>query len=1256
MAVGQVIGRVSVKVIPDTDNFRREAQTKLDGIEKRLQVEVDLIPNLNGLAAKGTAAKLGALTRPREVKINPVLDVSATAAVGGALAALSGARLGQGLFQSITSELMNLDKAVPKISAVTLSLVGLAAAGLSSASNIFSLGTSIAQMAPALLVLPGVFAGMAIGAGAFIAVIKDFNDYLPDVTKKFTDLQSRMSAEFWSGAEAPIRNMVNTLFPAISSGLVETSAQLAGFTTNLTNAFAAKFDGGVLTAMFDRLNESIAIFSGYGDSIATIFRVLGGAGSRELPVLATWFGTLTERFANFLRESEKTGALQAWIDRALFQFGEFGRVLGGLGSILGSIGAAAQAAGGSTLTSLADGLEAMAAVASTPAFQTGLTDTLKAAHEAMGNIATVAGPAVLNFFKTFATTLQTVMPIAGTAIGTLLGSIANMLANPAVQSGFTQLVQGISGGIMALAPAFDVIGPKLGAVMSLIGTMATQFGGVIATLVTAVGPGFTAVVQAIQPLVELLGPILSNIITLLAPLFETMSANLVRVAEAAAPLIAKFGEFANQVLPVLVPVLQFVADLIGTALVAAINGVMMVFDGLMQMFSGFGQIIDGFKQIFSGDFIGGIQTIFAGLGNVIMGALTAIAGAIWAWMNGSIIGFFRGGLLKVVGLFKSGGTSIKTVFMNALNALKNGAGNFANGLKNIISGMWNIIKGLFSGAWAVIKGVVLAGWNVIRGNFTGAKDALVGIINGLSSALGNIFIGMIELLSGIVGTIWGTVEKLFGKGITAVKNVVTKMPGKIKSAFGEAGTILKDIGKKIIDGLLDGLKSGYEKVKGLLGKITDKIPDWKGPEKKDKKLLRNAGQKIIQGLIDGFEDKMSAVKSKLNELTEFLPRQFDKLPNLIESRLSAAFKKGGKKAATALANDLRGKYNDVLKMQTSVLAEGKVQTLGLQGLEALHARLSDRLKEELSTLEQMKEAAIAYAAQVADAIVATGDLTQIGRRKDDEGEEFFNFNTMMEDLTKARDTAASLGGAVQQLIAQGVNSDIIQQIVGSAPDVGLATAQAILDAGPEGIAAMNAMQASLAAHAANVGALAAQDAHQSGIDIQQGIVDGLTAEVSAVEQAITKLARKIIRAFRRALKINSPSRVMASLSRYLPQGIAKGINDNSKVAINSVQSLATGLADAVTLDASGRSVMDSLLTGMESRYGKVSSSLSAFGDALGIDPKTANGSAIAGRVGVSMGASGSGETRVLNYYAAPNSSLDSNEDLFAAANRARFVF
>ncbi|MEU9057833.1 hypothetical protein AB0D13_02770 [Streptomyces sp. NPDC048430] len=101
--------------------------------------------------------------------------------------------------------------------------------------------------------------------------------------------------------------------------------------------------------------------------------------------------------------------------------------------------------------------------------------------------------------------------------------------------------------------------------------------------------------------------------------------------------------------------------------------------------------------------------------------------------------------------------------------------------------------------------------------------------------------------------------------------------------------------------------------------------------------------------------------------------------------------------------------------------------------------------------------------------------------------------------------------------------------------------------------------------------------------------------------------------------------------------------------------------DRVLLVGAGELVINGFIKGLESRYDAVKKSLrgltndvadtefgaptvSAFGASRGVTAAVTSALAGAGQ---------GGTTKTLNYYAAPGSSLNSEEDLFAAANRAR---
>ncbi|MFE0964057.1 MULTISPECIES: hypothetical protein [Streptomyces] len=100
--------------------------------------------------------------------------------------------------------------------------------------------------------------------------------------------------------------------------------------------------------------------------------------------------------------------------------------------------------------------------------------------------------------------------------------------------------------------------------------------------------------------------------------------------------------------------------------------------------------------------------------------------------------------------------------------------------------------------------------------------------------------------------------------------------------------------------------------------------------------------------------------------------------------------------------------------------------------------------------------------------------------------------------------------------------------------------------------------------------------------------------------------------------------------------------------------------DKVILVNAGQLVIDGFIKGLESRYDAVRDSLKGLTedvagtefDAPAVGAFRAS-RGVASAVSAGLAGQAGGTTKVLNYYAAPGSSLGSEEDLFAAANRAR---
>src|SRR5690606_1569840 len=201
-------------------SFDRRVRKMVDDIEDH-DAEVPVLPDFDGA---WLSARIAAATRPRTVKILPELDKSASAKVVAQLAALGGARAITDRLRGMRDALMDLDRTVPSIAAVSTALTNVSSMALAGTSNLLALGGSLASIAPLALALPGIFAGFGVGIAGTVIGLSDLFEKLDDLGPKFTQLKRDMGDAFSGKAEAAVRNLVDAWLPTLSNRLTEVSS------------------------------------------------------------------------------------------------------------------------------------------------------------------------------------------------------------------------------------------------------------------------------------------------------------------------------------------------------------------------------------------------------------------------------------------------------------------------------------------------------------------------------------------------------------------------------------------------------------------------------------------------------------------------------------------------------------------------------------------------------------------------------------------------------------------------------------------------------------------------------------------------------------------------------------------------------------------------------------------------------------------------------------------------------------------------
>ena len=244
---------------------------------------------------------------------------------------------------------------------------------------------------------------------------------------------------------------------------------------------------------------------------------------------------------------------------------------------------------------------------------------------------------------------------------------------------------------------------------------------------------------------------------------------------------------------------------------------------------------------------------------------------VWDAIYNTIAAVFN----TIKGFLQTSWNNIKDIFSTGWNNLKT---NFTNGFKflaDIVTTSWNSIKTIFSSAMVAVKTALTAGWELIKLVFKTAFEVIKALVTGNWKEIPTILGGAMDKAKTILSSAWTVIKNATGTAITTLVTLVKGVPSKIVSALGNVGTMLYNAGKKIIQGLIDGIRamaspltSGIRSVLGPLAKFLPGSPVKEGPLKV---LNRGyAGKQIIKMVQDGIE---SAPKLNIPNIENLIPTQ-----------------------------------------------------------------------------------------------------------------------------------------------------------------------------------------------------------------------------------------------------------------------------------------------------------------------------------------------------------------------------------------------
>lgn len=273
-----------------------------------------------------------------------------------------------------------------------------------------------------------------------------------------------------------------------------------------------------------------------------------------------------------------------------------------------------------------------------------------------------------------------------------------------------------------------------------------------------------------------------------------------------------------------------------------------------------------------------IQMVWEGIKTVVMAIVTTFIALLkQAWEE------FKNGLVAIWNFLKN---TASTVW----NALKTEVTTIVTGLVNGIKALWEGFKSFFTTLINTVKSIAVNTWNSI-------KSSVVSIIQGIVNAAQNA---------------WNT-----------FKNGVQSLVSSVINIFNTLRNInLWDIGRAIMNGLLNGLKSAWESVKGFVSGIAGWIRDHKGPIEYDRRLLIPAGNAIMGGLNRGLDNGFDKTMAKVQSITGAIESRFNinqskalNVENTISSQPMVITFKLGNKDFRAFVSDINQVNGEVIQLE-----------------------------------------------------------------------------------------------------------------------------------------------------------------------------------------------------------------------------------------------------------------------------------------------------------------------------------------------------
>lgn len=791
--------------------------------------------------------------------------------------------------------------------------------------------------------------------------LKDLETQLAAEADKSRNVFSRMASGFVS-----VGRQVAGTVPGVNSAMRKIGSTAGEVTSNIKSKFSAVWNALPEGARNAATKAGSALHSGLGKASGFASKAVSGIGNAAKGMATVVSGAATAAAAylvNFGRQSVdaalKAGEVTAkfqqvaknnnWTDEEQKSLLSLNKTLGQTGVISGGTLKAAQAQLG-TFALTADQVKTLTPaladmIANNKGYNATAQDGVQIAN-LLGKVMTGSATALSKYGVTMTDAQKKVLQE---------GSASEKAAMAA------QVLEANFGGInkaLAQTPQgkMTILQHEIAGLKTSVGNdLIAAFGGVggaVIKMVQAVEPLITALFDKIAQLAQKIGPPLEKVFGVVADKIGKID----------------FNGFAGQLSGLSGPIAA-VTGLLGAA-------------GLGGALSGLGSGMSGVPII--GSMFGSLGKVLGGLGGPITLVIGALAGLIatspqlraqFGEMLKNVLASLQQAFQMLQPSIQALMTALGQLAAAVMPVITNVIGQIIQLLTPIISTLVSVLVPVIQGVLTVVTSVITAITPAIQGiqpivitvinevmaviqalmpviqalaplvstiisaivGFIGSMllptvQAMLPFIQGIISGIASVVSGIVSVIQGVINVVtvilnvnWSQAWNGFMQAVHGAVQGVLGFLGGIGSAimgvFAGAGAWLWNAGASIINGLLNGLKAAFGRVKSFVSGIGDWIVRHKGPLSYDKVMLKPAGLAIMQGFDKSLRQGWKDVQRTVNGMNAQINGGFD----VDASKTGRANVSNGGGGATYVTQT----FNYPAIAPTSISTQQKLQTAAM---------------------------------------------------------------------------------------------------------------------------------------------------------------------------------------------------------------------------------------------------------------------------------------------------------------------------------------